>query len=502
MSQSISHSIQEILLQSVIPSFGDIHDIRLSIKRGDHNSMKSIISKVDDIFDEVLIEYANHIDAEDRQILLLATAEPIFCQRVKEGVFEAIYSERLCPPLDILAGAMPSDFSRHPYSINSGDANIPVHAVCIEYLPNICNEIYPLMVDSYVCDLAKHWRQRRLVIGIHADWLDENLHAKRCIYNISDSEQLIESSFTDPIRIDSVHFLAVSPEFHQLWSERFAKNDIHQVNPYQSALKADDKFSCYCQLNNLSVPSPKASLIKQSEISTLDDQALIDRCNTIFSSIFENEADQEITLVVQPNKGTEGRGVKTFSGPLNWSAFLATHPELPDYIKEIARNDDVLLRRGIQNVKILDDLTDKAVFFDIRVNVINGRMESGFLMLAPPDAVIASPEQGGHVLECKIGAQWMLSAPEHAAPFKWDQTLWTEIQNVAQKTALPFIDCGVVGIDIRLEWRNHRIVAWVLDINPRPAGLAHSRYFETREPGVSQCLWDTLPQQGNLSAFR
>ncbi len=500
MALSLSQTIQELLLQNIIACFGDIHDIRLSIKQGDHNSMKSIISKVDDIFDEVLAKVADQIDAEDRHILQEAAAEPIFCRRVKESVFEAIYSERLCPPLNILAGAMSPDYSRHPYSINSGDSNTPVHAICVEYLPNICNEIYPLMIDSYVCDLAKHWRQRRLVIGVHAQWLDENLQATRCIYPISDTEQLIESSFSEPLRIDSVHFLAVSPKFHQIWSERFAEKEIYQVNRYQSALKADDKFSCYCQWDKLSVPSPKASLIKQSEFSSLDDQALANRCKLIFSDLFDSEETIEVTLVVQPNKGTEGRGVRSFTGLLDWSAFLAINPELISHIKEIGRNDDVLLRRGIRNVKIWDDLTDKEVLFDLRVNVICGRMESGFLMLAPHEAVIASPEQGGHVLECKIGAQWMLSTPEHAAPFKWNHEIWTEIQNIAQKAAEPFIDCSVVGIDIRLEWRNHRMVAWVLDINPRPAGLAHSRYFETREPGVSQCLWDALPQQGNFSA--
>ena len=47
----------------------------------------------------------------------------------------------------------------------------------------------------------------------------------------------------------------------------------------------------------------------------------------------------------------------------------------------------------------------------------------------------------------------------------------------------------MAGVDVRLEYTQGQWIPWILDINPRPAGLAHSRYMHNREPGVTQRLW-------------
>lgn len=492
MKDSHATAIQIRLLQTALETLGDSNEIRLRLRQGDSEFLSAVVREIDRQFAETAASLAQELEPEEKSRLHIALQDPLFCRRLKDAVMEDLYGERLAPRLEILPEGLAQDDPRYPAAFLSPPDRMQAHAVCVEYLPNICNELYPLMIDSYVYDLSKQGRQRRCVVGVHSDWLDERLHIHRGIYLRPEPETLFEAPLAVPLSPQSVHFLAVSPAFHRHWSERFAERKIAEVNPYESAALADDKYACIQIWQADGVPTPDAAFLPRNEIG--GDDALHRRMREIFSYLFRNDADEEIVLVAQPNRGTEGRGAEAYSGSKDWSIFSLRHSPLFEQIRRIGADDDVLLRRGVRNVLVNDPYTNRNVCFDIRSNVVSGRMESGFLMAAAPGAIVASPGRGGHIVEWKPGMEWRLSVPGVSAPILWDDSLLRAIQSVVEKAAARFSECRISGVDIRLEWRNGAFVPNVLDINPRPAGLAHSRYFDTREPGVTQHLWDMLPE--------
>jgi len=165
------------------------------------------------------------------------------------------------------------------------------------------------------------------------------------------------------------------------------------------------------------------------------------------------------------------------------------HPDILEHVRHIAAGDDVLLRRGVGNLRVLDEIHRKNVCFDIRLNVAAGRVESGYLMAAAPGEIVTSPSAGGRILEWKEPRRPPGDVTGPAGSFKWDADVWTVIGRAAEAAAACFPECRLAGVDARLEWDGERLIPWILDINPRPAGLSHSRYFATGEPGVTQRLW-------------
>ncbi|MBN2327767.1 MAG: hypothetical protein JXR73_11495 [Candidatus Omnitrophica bacterium] len=491
MPLSLSQHIHDYLLQEILNRHGDAIDIRLRIQQGDSAFLQRIARELDQSFSRAGEEIRNRLNPGEAAQYNRAIQDAFFCKRIKDAVLEDVYGERLCPQLDILPFPMLTEDSRHPAAFGATIEEIPVYAVCFEHPANICNELYPLMIDSYVCDLSKYWRRRRCIIGVHADWLDIELRAGRCIYYRPEEDRIIETTLDEPLAIHTVHFLAVSPQGHRLWGERFSGKKIFQINPFSDSAKADDKYACIRIWEKDGVPTPQAFLLSQNEVGS--DEQLIDQIKDIFDSLFEKDAGEEIALLVQPNRGTEGRGVESFTGPRDWRLFSQQIDALFEHIRQIAREDDVLFRRGVRNVLLQDPSTGQNVCFDLRVNVACGRMESGFIMAAPPGAIISSPGRGGRILEYKPETEWKLYGLNPPGLVSWNEGLWHDIQETAEAAAAQFERCKLAGVDIRLEQRDGKIAPLVLDINPRPAGLAHSRYFDTREPGVSQFLWDFLP---------
>lgn len=484
MSISLSLCIQQRLTEKIVARFGGPSGIRHRVREGESNLMDVIAREVDARYPDVIAELLADQAVVERTVLREASGQPMFSQRVKAGVIEAIYGEPLSPPLLILPepnGPIPERDNPFPG---------PVHAVCVEYLPNFANELYPLLVDAYVYDLSQPGSSRTPVAGVHVSWLDDNWRAKRAIYYRPDENELIETSLVPPVEIKSVHFLAVSPSCHQLYSERFTRRGIPQLNPYAASMRADDKYGCFLAWKKNGVPTPEAVLIPAGEAR--DAPAARKRIEAAFPVLFGPEPENEVLLMVQPNRGTEGRGIRAFRGPGSWPGMAGRHPDILEHVRRIASGDDVLLRRGVGNLLVHDAIHRKNVCFDIRLNVAAGRVESGYLMAAAPGEIVTSPTAGGRILEWKDPRRPPGDVTSPAGGFAWDTKIWQEIERAAAAAAACFPECRLVGVDARLEWDGERLIPWILDLNPRPAGLSHSRYFASGEPGVTQWLWQDL----------
>ncbi len=464
--------IKKQLLKRVTDHLGNLEDLRTQIHQGNSALMRSIAQMLDEEYDSILASLKNQLP---NNIPLEIFMETRFCERVKQNVLEAIYSEALCPALVIL----PKIRSFSQVTV----PDLPIHLILVEYLPNVAHEVYPLMLDSYLYDL-EHWgRTKRLVVCAHTSWINENCEIERGIFYLENYENPMEFDLETARAVSSAQFLCLSPNVHQEWCDHFEKHHIPLVNPYASAKLADDKFACYQVWNQAGINTPEAVLLcadQRNETSLEKSLEVLQR----------HHQDLE-WVVLQPNRGTEGRGTKAF--PVLQEEKIPT--EMLQHAQTIAAKDDVLVRKGVGNVKIVDETQNETVYFDIRIHVINGKAESGFLMLSKAGNYVSSPGIGGHVVEWTRGKEWTVQTPEHLIPFQVNDEVWNLIENTAEKAASAFNETRMLGIDVRLEWKNGQWTAWVLDCNPRPAGLCHSRFSSDGEPGVTQRLWPWLNEQ-------
>ena len=486
MSNDLSLQLKERLLAEIRMNHGVILSLRLRIHQGDSDLLKNIARILDDCFPAVMNAAIQESDSQQQEWIRAACAQTRFRERVKQITMEAVYGESLSPPLRVLpdsAGGM-SRMDSPRFSFTG-----PIHAVIFEFLPNVTNELYPLMIDSYVHN-SMNRGIRRHVIGVYMNWLDENGGAARAIVFDEISQDIFETSFKIPLRIKTVHFLCISSQIHQRLSERLAKKIITQLNPYDGVKETDDKFACYQRWKQEEVPTPPTAWIERKSDGDLKEN--IAHC---FNELFTSQKNEEIQLVLQPNRGTEGRLTKSFAGVPQWEPFLQANPDLLPHAESILREDDLLLRAGVGNIRIWDELDETAVFFDIRVNVSAGRAESGFLTKAPKGSFIATRRKGASIVEWKDRKRLRFLMEESSEPAPFDDSIWEIIKQIAERAAACFPACQLAGLDLRLvkeSGPSAAVKAYVLDINPRPAGLSHACYIDTGEPGVTQGLWEYL----------
>ena len=493
MRDDLSLSLTEALSARIRLRFGDILNLRRRIHSDEAGLVETLGNHLECSFDEAVSELILGCPASESFRIETACREPLFQRRIIQTVLETIYSEQIGPPLKII----PDGFAAEAGSFFSQWKILrerTVHAVVFEYLPTIANEIFPLMIDAYVHNLANKNSPQLLFLGVHTSWLDEEARATRAIFYDEDRDELIEMSLASPLLPDSVHFLCLSPETHRRYSRIYEAAKVFQVNPYAAAEAADDKYACFLRWRQAGIPTPDAIRIPGADSSK---SLVLEVAANAFHALFA-DATEEVTLLVQPNRGTEGRGARAFTGSPEWKIFLEKNPDLLGHIQNIACRDEVLLRRGVGNVLLQSAPGAEFVYFDVRVNTANGKAESGFIMAAQPREIIASPSHGGRIVEWKPKREFLFQVKPGANTFPETQEMWDRVKQIAEQAAAGFPECRLAGIDIRLdrfEKPTPHWVPWVLDLNPRPAGLTHARYFDTGEPGVTRWLWSDLPQK-------
>lgn len=454
---SLSTQCRDALLTSLQSQFGEIAKIRGQIH-----------SKKSNILDRVLPWLDQQAPGLLAPILANHSVDHFFIERVKQTAIEEIYSERLHPTLRLAPSPLVAPVCD------------TVHCLLFDQLPNAYNELFPLMLDSYIADLERYGEARRLVVAAHVDWLNKNSNILRGAFYSPEDDEVVETAFECELCFDSVHYLCISPQGHEAASRRLKPLNLIEVNPAQISSQMDDKYECCQKWLNRGVPTPPAALLKQGETSGAEVQQAL-------QLLFDASPPESALVVAQPNQGTEGRGVKAFRiGNNDERAALIKH------IQTIGKADGVLLRRGVEGVYLLNHMTRERSLFDIRITVASGVAESGYIQSAAKNAVIASPSQGGRIVEWKALDAYLIESDGETTPF--DLSLLRKIQFTAVQAVRTFGDGTMAGVDLRLgpTRGEKRFEAWVLDVNPRPAGLGRSCFWNG-EPGVTHRLWLQLP---------
>ena len=363
------------------------------------------------------------------------------------------------------------------------------------------------------------------VLGAHIDWISPDSASIRRALAVDKDGLVKEVAFEEPVPIHTVQILHLpikhERQLHRKLSIRFRDSGIPQINPYEGGSeRADDKawtHSLWDQYGQ-NIVSPGYVLIPQHS----SPEEIAEKLKAFIQNA------QKLDLVVQPNRGTEGRKVEKFSvgtGLIRFAVLDETiwpefqippnpplakggnfriasivnpnriRPESPvvRYIKDhILPEDDAIVREQRGNVRYMDSSSGSFLNVVFRINVAwNGSefvAESGYAQMAEDEGTFpASRGRGGSIIDINDA----LANLHYQADGGWIRLIPADQDVAAMKTAAINAAYGLnagldldrylkfVGIDILLE-AEHRgvnvvnVIPVVLEANPRPAGLSQS----------------------------
>jgi hypothetical protein len=395
--------------------------------------------------------------------------------RLAQLAFERALGEAVAPELQVELAPLP------PGELEQALEGEFTHGVVCGELLGFAGELFPLVLDAR-CQALEDGRTPGVdVLGVHHEWLTDRGDARRAIFFDHRHDALVEAPFLPALPLHGVQFLYLGAEGEQERHERLSARltGCVQANPYPAARTADSKWETYRLLRAAGVPTPATVRIPAgaspeaiaAELSALPAEALASG------------------IVVQPDLGTEGCGVAAFPAA---TGRPASGPAL-EHIRRLQRSGDVVVRSCIPGRRWQSEGLSYSA--DLRVNVAwdgeRYRAESGYLQVAGDAAAFASSVgRGGRIVKLSEGA---LSGMELTAA---EQEVALETACAAARALSagsgPGHRLALVGLDLKLEGEPKRARAWVLDANPRPAGLSHAELFETGEPGVAAGLWKGL----------
>jgi galactokinase/mevalonate kinase-like predicted kinase len=489
--------LKHVAVDRVTRSLGGLDALRQELRRGDEGRRSAVLAEIGEALGEWDAASLTVITRHPRVAVgpgLIATLfDPdhedqrrTFLTRVGQMAFEEILSARAAPEprLRIL----------DPLGADERAKLLPgavTHAVVVGELIGAVGEIFPLMLDAYACDLRVHGHAFVNVVGVHASWLSEAGGARRALFYDHAGERLIETELEEPLVFESCQFLYLGrSEESGLHRELSARLSGHpQVNPHAAAGRCEDKQRTFELLRAAGLETPRTALIRRGDGVTEIARALQDAGLT-----------GRRRIVVQPNHGTEGAGVVLGTVDTDDAESVSGLAGLATRV-QATETDDVVVREFVAGLRYRAGKQDCAA--DLRVNVAwtgcSYRAESAYLQVArSADDELSSVGRGGRIVALSEGAFEALGLSSD------------DVQKVGEiacaAAAAVATDLGeterlwLVGVDLRLVRREGRVGAWILDVNPRPAGLSYAELIETREPGVCPGLFGPLAGLAAASA--
>jgi hypothetical protein len=476
--------LEEALVLNVVRHLGPLPQLRRRLANADETLRSTVISRMEaalcSLDADFVHELSSHplLDIEaERLALMLAgpTTRSHLGLRLAQRAFERILGERVAPPLRIrwsmsdetVASELPGQFS---------------HAIIFGELIGAAEEILPLVLDAYSVDLTSAGEVRLNVIGVHVGWLDEFARATRIIYYNHATREYCEASLAEPLAFESCQVLYLGRNESRLHEELTGRLSSRlQLNPNEVACCCDDKFRTVEILRREGLRTPKACLISASR-----------GASTIRETLGAAGLLACSSIVVQPNRGTEGGGADVLS------IDASDERTLQGVVKQIEKlwaegANEVLVRERIECVRLIEGEVSRATC--LRVNVFwdgqRGYAESGYVQVAGGDRTdIAAVSCGGSIVALSEGILDKLGVT-HDELTHIRCTASAAVAAVNQEIA-EASQFGLYGVDVLLERHKGGPLVWVLEINARPAGLSHSDFWETREPGVSTILFESL----------
>ena len=334
--------------------------------------------------------------------------------------------------------------------------------------------------DMY-CDVHEHNMVNPVkinLIAIKLGWLsivEGELSTNRIIIVNTDGT-IEELSLKEPIGVDSCLVLYLDPacerSLHYRLSTCLKDLKILQINPYRAVARVESKLSTHELMKNYSkgVIMPEYVAVERGA-STRE----------IINSLREFLSKSEM-IVVKPDHGTEGIGVKVFEvDPYH----LNENSTVVQYIRSLKYYDDILIEKFRGNVRY------KNKYLSLRVVISwNGRdfvIESGYAMVS--DYPITSMRYSGRPISLQetIGNLYYTNSTGNTRIPLDKRELTDILERVCSRIGIG-INHGLneedmlkfMGIDIVLEYHDGEITPILIDVNPRPSGLNYLYTIEGR----------------------
>ncbi len=351
------------------------------------------------------------------------------------------------------------------------------HAVIFASAPLITHEIYPLAADACVHD-ARAGGPFHRVLGVHGDWLS-NGRARRVMWLDAERDRFSEAALSEPVHLHSAQLLALGPQqtsCHLVWARRLT---CPLINPAPPSATADDKHGLSRRWGDAGLEVPAGVLVPPGHRLAARD--------------FLHRTEE---IVVKPNDGTEGRGVRYLSASApEAEELLNAHLSAcwewgPARLEE--RRDGIVWR---------DPETGSCHSLALRLHVAAGaaglRAESGYALVGAGVDTPATRGAGGRMRPLQsVTSSLALRASGAGVAFSGADLERT--RRLAEAASGIVGGIGLSGVDLVLDATPAgEVVPVLLELNPRPAGLAHARFLpgsgEGRvEAGVSLDVWDGL----------
>ncbi|HOT36174.1 MAG TPA: ATP-grasp domain-containing protein [Candidatus Latescibacteria bacterium] len=380
-------------------------------------------------------------------------------------VADALTTNSIAPPVCI--------------SLTPVHLDTPYGAVVFAAFPRAIEELAPLLVDG----LEEQMRSRRFsgVVAIHDTWMQKDGYPERILRLDAENNVIVEQGVLNPCRPERI-LLLLGPgsdeaTWHRRWHDVASNCGIDVANPYEFAYIADDKWQTFHIWQNAGVPTPVTRLVPPDTAFTAE------MCLSLVDG-------PSAPVVAKPRHGTEGLAA-TVCNPAETTAPLKAIWE---------RGDDAVLQPFTNDLVWVEE-AGEAHTAVLRMNVTcnaqgASRVESGFVHVAARGCGIASAGHQGRLrpivrsaLRVRVGGG-LAPFPAHLAA-QCEACACAAVDAVAatsRKTRLAGVDVVVCAGDGGMPR------ALALEVNPRPAGLSHSRFlsagWETEgEPGVSRFMW-------------
>ena len=426
-----------------------------------------------------LAELHSLCDLETPQIKALLTND-LYLERLSHLALERLLVHQAAPAL--------LHFPHPDQTVGCTDRSGTVVAVLFDFPLAITHELFPLWTDAF--SFAQETGTSIEIVGIHISWLNGEMRATRSIAFDARLDAFLEVPCTDPLQFHSAVLISQSSETHADLSRRLVDAGIPHVNPSSLAALADDKWACYLRWKEAGIPTPNTVLLPADGSSAdMEERAL-----QLVAQAGPDRPPQE--WVVQPRRGTEGRGL-----------FLIQHgePALPNLLRawrEIASYDDAILRPRVGNLEWRGDAEEGWRPFELRIHVTwNGAIysaESGYVARSGFDE---TPINGAFPPVGDLGDLEMTCA----GAFTREQVRFEvhDLLKIAQVAVDAIRTLGrmpLAGVDLAVTCGGAGIQATVLDVNPCPAGLMRSDLLaDPTTAGIGHGLWMFLTASNDSS---
>lgn len=372
---------------------------------------------------------------------------------------DVLTSAPLSPPLRLI---------EQPWTPSS-----PIDALVFDSFSYASHELWPLMVDGLQATLDRGFDGE--VLAVHTSWLDDGAQAHRAMRYDAVADRLLEHDLVAAMLPRSAHLLHGSvegeTEWHRAMSERLLARGVAVANPYDVSACADDKWRTYELLLAAGVPTPRAWLLQEGVGARLDSP----------------DVARQRYVVLKPRYGTAGRGVAVVE---------ARADRLREAVRAASISGDAIAQPFCNDLRVPDDegrLVPAVLRFNVTLDGSSRRhVDSGYVHVgrAEEDMVVNVATSGRSTA---VDFERLSVHGETLPPAFASSIVATVIKGVDA------VDPGrllrLVGVDVVVgDDGAGDLTGYVLDMNPRPAGLIRSRLIDVNtmrsgEIGVSRALW-------------